>query len=166
MARAKNIVLLDPNITACKEWKNLFQQLIDSNAYIDFSQGLDIRLMTEEKAKMLMQMKIKQVHFAWDKYGDKDLILPKLAMFKDVTKWNYRKLGVYVLCGFDTTVEQDIERVETLKKIGYNPYVMLYKKYDLPKGHILCKLQRYCNNHIVFRTADTFEDYLKGGYEK
>lgn len=49
----KNIVLLDPNITACRDWKNLFQQLIDSKAYIDFSQGLDIRLMTEEKAEML-----------------------------------------------------------------------------------------------------------------
>lgn len=47
----KNIVLLDPNITACREWKDLFQQLIDSGAYVDFSQGLDIRLMTEKKRK-------------------------------------------------------------------------------------------------------------------
>ena len=45
----KNIVLLDPNITAYRGWKDVFQQLIDSNATVDFSQGLDIRCMTDEK---------------------------------------------------------------------------------------------------------------------
>ena len=53
----KNIVLLDPNITACRDWKELFQQLIDSKAWVDFSQGLRIHMMTEEKAEMLKQMK-------------------------------------------------------------------------------------------------------------
>ena len=59
----KNIVLLDPNMFACTEWKNLSEQLIDSKAYIDFSQGCDIRIMTEEKANYIKQMKIKQIHF-------------------------------------------------------------------------------------------------------
>lgn len=67
----KNIVLCDPNILACKDWKDLLLQLIDSNAWVDFNQGLDIRLMTEEKARMLSQIKMKEVHFAWDKYEDK-----------------------------------------------------------------------------------------------
>lgn len=64
----KNIVLCDPNILACREWKDLLQQLIDSNAWVDFNQGLDIRLMTEEKAEMLKQIKMKELHFAWDRY--------------------------------------------------------------------------------------------------
>ena len=80
----KNIVLLDPNITACKDWKGLFEQLIDSKAWINFSQGLDIRMMTEDKAEMLKQMKIKSVHFAWDRYEDKDIVLPKFKAFKDI----------------------------------------------------------------------------------
>ena len=78
----KNIVLLDPNITACREWRDLFQQLIDSNAWVDFSQGLDIRLMTEEKAELLKQIKVKRVHFAWDRYEDKEKIVPQFEMFK------------------------------------------------------------------------------------
>ena len=61
----KNIVLLDPNITACKDWKELFQQLIDSGAWVDFSQGVDIRLMTDEKADMIKRIKTKNIHFAW-----------------------------------------------------------------------------------------------------
>jgi len=60
----RNIVLLDPNITACKDWKELFQQLIDSNAYIDFTQGLRIHTMTEEKTEMIKRMKVKRIHFA------------------------------------------------------------------------------------------------------
>ena len=60
----KNIVLCDPNILACKDWKELLQQLIDSKAAVDFNQGLDIRMMTEEKAQMLSRVKIKEIHFA------------------------------------------------------------------------------------------------------
>ena len=64
----KKIVLCDPNILACKDWKELLQQLIGSRAEVDFNQGLDIRLMTEEKVDMLKQIKITQIHFAWDRY--------------------------------------------------------------------------------------------------
>lgn len=157
----KNIVLLDPNITACREWKDLFQQLIDSGAYVDFSQGLDIRLMTTEKAEMIKKIKVKQIHFAWDRYEDKDLILPKFKIFKKISGFDYRKLGVFVLCGFNTNLEQDLERIYMLRDIGYNPYVMIYNKDNLPKGHILKKLQRYVNNRIIFRTVKSFDDYLK-----
>jgi hypothetical protein len=156
----KNIVLCDPNILACKQWKDLLQQLIDSKAWVDFNQGLDIRLMTEEKAEMIKQIKTKNIHFAWDRYEDKDKILPKFKMFKEITQINYRKLGVYVLCNFDTTLDQDLERIYTLRDLGYNPYVMLYDKEHIPRGHILRKLQRWVNNRIIFRTVDTFDEYL------
>ena len=155
----KNIVLCDPNILACREWKDLLQQLIDSEAWVDINQGLDIRLMTEEKAKMLKQIKIKQWHFAWDRYEDKDKILPKFKMFKDITGINERNLIVYVLCNFDTTVEQDLERIYTLREMGYWAYVMLYDKEHIPKGHILRKIARWVNNRFIFATCPTFEEY-------
>ena len=63
----KNIVLLDPNPIACKEWKDILGQLIDSKSWVDFSQGVDIRLMTEEKAEMIKRIKTKNIHFAWDR---------------------------------------------------------------------------------------------------
>ncbi len=154
-----NIVLLDPNITACKDWKPLFQQLIDSKAWIDFSQGLDIRMMTEEKAEMLKQMKIKQVHFAWDRYEDKDAIIPKFEQFKRITGWDKRKLSVYVLTNFDTTHEQDLERIYTLRDLGYWPYVTVYDKENLPKKHITRRLQRWVNMRAVFEKTPRFEDY-------
>lgn len=155
----KNIVLLDPNMFACKDWKDLSQQLIDSKAWIDFSQGCDIRIMTEEKAKYIKRMKIKQIHFAWDRYQDKDMIVPKFRAFKDITGWEKRKLSVYVLVNFNTTHEQDLERIYTLRELGYWPYVMVYERDKLPKGHITRKLQRWVNMRAVFETIPRFEDY-------
>ena len=81
----KNIVLLDPNMFACREWRELSRQLIDCGAWVDFSQGCDIRMMTDEKAEYLKQMKIKQIHFAWDRYEDKDIIIPKFKRFAKQT---------------------------------------------------------------------------------
>lgn len=117
----KNIVLLDPNMFACREWKDLSQQLIDSGAWVDFSQGCDIRIMTEEKVEYIRRMKIKQIHFAWDRYEDREKIIPKFKMFQQLTGWGHWKMTVYVLCGFNTTLEQDLERIYTLRDLGYSP---------------------------------------------
>lgn len=155
----KNIVLLDPNPIACREWKDILQQLIDSKSWVDFSQGVDIRLMTEEKAEMIKRIKTKNIHFAWDRYEDKENIVPKLKMFKEYTGYDYRKLTVYMLCNFDTTFEQDLERVYMLRDLGYNPYVMLYDKEHIPTGHKLKHLQRWVNNRIIFRTCEKFEEF-------
>ena len=157
----KNIVLCDPNLIACKDWKNLLQQLIDSKAYVDINQGLDIRLMTEEKAEMISRLKVKAVHFAWDRYGEKDIILPKLQMFKSITNWNYRKMTVFVLVNFDTTFEQDLERVYILRDMGFNPYIMIYNKSEMERKSNIRKLQRWVNNRVIFRSVPTFDEYLK-----
>ena len=160
----KNIVLCDPNILACKDWKPLLQQLIDSKAWIDINQGLDIRLMTEEKAEMIKQLKIKELHFAWDRYEDKDIVVPKFKMFKELTGIDIRKLIVFVLCGDreKRVLETDLERIYTLRDMGFWAYVMLYDKENIPKGHELRKLQRWVNNRFIFARCNTFEEYKKG----
>lgn len=155
----KNIVLLDPNMFACRYWKDLSQQLIGSRAWVDFSQGCDIRIMTDEKAEYMKRMKIKQVHFAWDRYEDKDIVIPKFKAFKETTGWDKRKLPVYVLVNFNTTLEQDLDRIYTLRDLGYWPYVMVYEKDKLPNGHVLRRLQRWVNMRAVFETTQKFEDY-------
>ena len=80
-------------------------------------------------------------------------------MFKDITGINERNLIVYVLCNFDTTIEQDLERIYTLREMGYWAYVMLYDKEHISKGHQLKKIARWVNNRFVFATCPTFEEY-------
>lgn len=158
----KEIVLLDQNILACKDWRELLQQLIDSKVTVEFNGGLDIRLMTEEKARYITQIKQKIVHFAWDRYDDKEKILPKFKMFKEISGFNERKMIVYTIVNYETTIEQDLERIYTLKKLGYWAYVMIYNKESLPKGHLYKKLQRWCNNRFIFGSGTTFDEYLRG----
>ena len=67
---------------------------------------------------MLKQMKVKEVHFAWDRYEDKDIVIPKFKAFKEITGWDKRKLPVYVLVNFNTTLEQDLDRIYTLRDLG------------------------------------------------
>lgn len=155
----KNIVLCDPNLIACADWKDLLQQLIDSKAKIDINQGIDIRVMTEEKAEMIRQIRTDLVHFAWDRYEDKEMILPRFKMFKDITGWKSRKTTVYMLTNFNTTIEQDLERVYTLRDLDYDPYVMIYRKETTKPTDTVRRLQRWVNNKRIFKTVSRFEDY-------
>lgn len=155
----KNIVLCDPNITAVPECLDLLDQLIKSGARVEFNQGLDIRLMTREKAEKLKQIKIDKIHFAWDRYQDKEKVLPKLKQFKEIYGGGRGNIVVYVLANFDTTIDQDLERVYTLRNLGYSPFIMLYDKEHARRE--MRQLQRYVNNRYIFNSPEcrTFEDY-------
>lgn len=158
----KQITLMDANTLACKDWRDILGQLKESGAYVDFNQGIDIRLMTEEKALMLKDIKTKFAHFAFDRYEDKDLIVPKMQMLKEITGWGHGRVSVYILCGYDTTMEQNLERIQICRDLDFSPYVMLYNKQNIPIGHELRKLQRWCNNRFIFWSCGSFEKYLKG----
>lgn len=159
----KKIELMDPNLLACSDWKDLLQQLIDSGASVNFNQGLDIRLMTEEKAEMLSQIRLDAIHFAWDRYDDKDIILPKFEMFRKISNVRQKDLQVYVLCGDHEKriLDGDMFRIEWLKANGYAPYVMLYDKEHIPKHSELRKLQRYVNSRQIFWSINSFDEYKK-----
>lgn len=151
----KYIEIMDPNLLACSEWKDLLQQLIDSKATVNINQGMDIRFMTEEKAEMINKLKVKLIHFAWDNYEFETY--EKLKKYRPLLKFNGRKLRVYVLVNFNTTLEQDLDRIYKLKELDYDPYVMIYEKWKAPKE--IRRLQRWVNNKFIFRSCERFEDY-------
>lgn len=155
----KEIKLLDPNILACKDHERLLQQLIDSKARVDFTQGLDIRLINKDNISLLNKVKTKMVHFAWD--NPKQDLTEYFKLFLKYTNIkSYTNRAVYVLTNFNSTLEEDLYRIYTLRDLGYNPYVMVYQKENAPKE--IRNLQRWVNNRLIFRTVDKFEDY-KGG---
>lgn len=158
----KEIKLLDPNILACKDWEELFKQLVESKAWIDFTQGLDVRLLTKKMAEYLNKMKIKQIHFAWDQMDNQ--VYKKLKEVREWLNYDVRKLRVYMLVNYNTTLEEDLYRVNKLRGLEYTPYIMRYKDYNcknvkLEKGNIYNKLARWCNNMMLWRSNDTFEEY-------
>ena len=155
----KFIKLLDPNLLACRECKNLLYSLEESGAYIDFTQGLDARLLTEDIICMISKLRIKMIHFAWDDYSHGTVIVPKLIRFAELTGWERHRVSVYILTNFRSTFKEDLERIYRIREIGFSPFVMIYNKETLPQKHPLRRLQRWCNNHIFFNTVKKFEDF-------
>ena len=155
----KEVKLLDANLLACPDHEKLILQLAESRAYVDFSQGLDIRLITPDNVALLNKVRTKAVHFAWDN-PDMDLT-PYFRRFLELTAIkNFRKRKVYVLTNYGSTHEQDLYRVETLRHMGYDPYVMVYDRPSAPP--ITRQLQRWVNNKRIFHTVPSFADYIPG----
>jgi hypothetical protein len=159
----KNIKLLDPNITAAPNFTELMGELADTGALVDFTQGLDLRLLIENKIEAIKKVKVKRIHFAWDKLEDEKIICERLALFMketnpNKTKWNRAKIVVYVLTNFNTTFEQDLYRVYKLRDMNVAPYVMVYEKEKADKKYKL--LQVYTNSMYYIRAANDFEDFL------
>lgn len=150
----KEIRILDPNITACKDKTDLFNQYIETKAKLDFTQGLDIRLITEEDIELINKMRLRTLHFAWD--NPKEKLEDKFKNFAN--KFRRKNPGmVYILTNFDSTIEEDLYRIYTLREMRYDPYVMIYDKPNAKKE--LKRLQRWCNNKIIFKSCKDFKDY-------
>lgn len=154
----KKIVLCDPNILACSEHIDLLRQLADSGSKVEFNQGLDIRLITDKNLEILKQIKLEGIHFAFDRWQDREIIEPKLRQFVTKTGFNKNKGHVmcYILCNFDTTLEQDIARIQLCRELLISPYPMIYDKEHADP--VYKRLQRWCNN-FIFWNVPVFEDY-------
>lgn len=156
----KVVKLLDPNLLACPEHIKLIQQLAESRAWIDFTQGLDARCITKANAEALLGVKMKMVHFAFDSLKNESSIVRGLELFKKTTGIDERKTGVYVLTNYDTTHDEDMYRIRVIQKLGYMPYVMVYDKKTAPQ--ITKDLQRWCNNRIIYySTEKNFDKYYQ-----
>ena len=152
----REIKLMDANLLACPTYEKLIEQLAKSHAWVDFTQGLDIRLTSKDNISLLNRVRTKAIHFAWD--DPKVDLLPYFQRFLDWTNIRHaRNRRVYVLTNFGSTHEEDLYRVYTLRDLGYSPYVMVYERPTAPK--ITRQLQRWVNNKYVFHTVKDFREY-------
>lgn len=156
----KHIDLLDANILACSERMDLLQQLIDSGASVNFSQGLDARFITEEVAYKLAEIKkIEHIHFAFDFMRNEKAIIEGLKLAKNALgkKMRSNESTVYMLTNFDTTLEEDLHRIRAIQESGFQPCVMIYRKQTAPQ--CTKDLQRWCNSRFIYRSVDIL-DYV------
>ena len=149
------IRILDPNITACREKRDLMRQYLETGAILDFTQGLDIRCLNEEDIADINKMRIRYLHFAWD--NPRDDLEPKFRMFAERFRRKTDIGTVFCLTNYNSTMEENLYRIYTLRGLGYKPYVMVYNKPDAPKE--ILRLQRWCNNRVIFNKCPRFEDY-------
>lgn len=157
----KCILLWDDNILAYSKWDEVFDELELINKSFSFRQGLDLRLLTKDKASRLANSKYHGDYiFAFDNINDKDIIIKKLQLWKS---YSNRTTKLYVFCGFDREGiydnafwKQDIvdtfERIKILMKYKCNPYITRHVNYsNSPYIGTYINLARWCNQPSFYK---------------
>ena len=155
------LILLDNNFLASPRWKYNIKYIIDHKITVNFNQGLDLRLINNENAKLLSQVKFstwsfksKYLHFAFDNIKLESTIRKGIETLRLNGVKPYR-LIVYILCGFNSTHEDDMHRFNVLRELGCNPYIMKYN--DRKDDKWLNAFDRWVNG-FVYKKA-SWKDY-------
>lgn len=154
------LMLLDNDFFGGSDWKGNLLRIIELKLKVCFVQGLNIRIITPEQAELLAQCKYinskfnqKYLTFAWDKFNDRKLIEKGIKICNDAGIPS-KHMQFFVLIGFDTNHEQNMERVMMLKEWGCMPFVMPYNKDDPYQK----AFARWVNHRATFKSTK-WEDY-------
>lgn len=170
----KKICLLDDNVMGCGQWKSLMESLLATGKPFKFKQGMDERILTDEKCKYLFSANYDGDYtFAFDNISDYDIIHSKLKLIR---KYASPKASIkfYVLVGFESTDEVDIanafKRVELLMRYQCLPYIMRYQnKNETPwkDSHyrdMYIALARWANQPSMFKKK-SFRQFCEANQE-
>ena len=161
--KGKWIEVLDNNFFANPEWRTSIDYLLKAKQPVKLH-GVDVRIMDEEQAFYLNKLKMKQnIHIAWD-LPQVDLTDRLREMIKYVKPY---KITCYVLVGFNSTIEQDLFRLNTLKSLGITPFVQPYRDFEnnrKPSQYEL-DLARWANKMWLFKSFDFTEFSPRKGFK-
>ncbi len=153
--KSKEVMLIDNNILALPDhFKLICKQARDNNIRLDFNQGLDFRLINEDNLKELIKTKTTDYRFAFDsiKY------FPRVKKVVELlNKYDVRAMW-YILVNFDSTFDEDMERINYINSNNQRAYVMRYNSDFTDRRYIA--LARWVNSPY-WRNAMTFEDFCK-----
>lgn len=151
--KSKDIVIMDNNILASGEHFDLIcKQIKKEKLRVDFNQGLDCRLMNDETAQILKGIRHIEYRFSFDTLQVEKDFKKVVALFD---KYELGKSMWYVIVGFDTTIEEDLYRLNMIRASGHDAYVQRFNK----KEKVYIPLARWANQHNVF-SAMSFNDFL------
>jgi hypothetical protein len=136
-----------------EHFRQIVAQLVEHKVRVDFSQGLDLRLLNDEHSSLLSKVRLlKRVHFAWDNLADEEKVIKGLEIFGKHN--SLHNAMVYVLVGYNTTPEEDLYRVEKLRSIRVRPFVMPYCRSDSYQR----KFARWVNHKAIWNSV-TWPEY-------
>ena len=159
----KYICLLDDNVLACKDWASIFAELNATGKRFQFRQGMDERLLTDEKCRVIFESNwVGEYIFAFDNIDDRRLVERKLQLMR---KYTDKRVTFYVFCAYNhqtpdtypdgfwaSDIRDVFERVRVLMSYGAIPYIMRYKDYEIsPYRGMYVSLARWCNQPSQLR---------------
>lgn len=152
--RSNVITMYDSNLTADPCCIEKLHEVRDRRLVLDISQGVDVRIMTDEIAVALSEVKhLRSLHYAWDLMSYEQQVMGGIKTLSNRVKtWRHM---CFVLAGFNTTHEEDMYRAQTLISLGVSPYIMKFnkRKDDVRLNHFA----RWINGRF-YRTC-AFKDY-------
>lgn len=132
----KRVILWDNNFLASPYWKIILESLHDTGLKVDFNQGLDVRLIDEEKANMLADLKMPIIRMAYDHPGEKNAVYNAVTLLEDCGM-RKRNMLFYTLFNFYDinhpyfdTPETFFNIVKDTIEIGCVSYPMRYEPLD------------------------------------
>lgn len=165
------LCLLDDNFFACPQWREIITEVKKTGKRFQFKQGLDERLLTDEKIDDLMAWNYDGDYiFAFDNIADREIIESKLRRIKEKYPDTKKHFKFYILCGFDrdgkwderfwlNDIRDTFERIRILIRYGAIPYIMRYEKcYSSAYHGIYSCLAGWCNQPSIFKKF-TFREY-------
>jgi len=148
----QKICLLNNNTFSDPQWRETFEVIWTADLTVIDENGYDLRLLDEEKVEVLKRTKFKGlIHFAWDRLKDQDRISNGLYLARSLRS----KSLVYVLTGFDTTIEEDIYRCQIIHNAGFDPFIMLYNN---SRNRQLRQFRRMINRARCYRSYNKIEE--------
>lgn len=157
------LLLFDNNFFYSKLWKEKLKYIHSNDLKVSFNQGLDARLMNEEKSKWLadtksydLKFKTRRTYFSYDLMKNGERILKGLQHVLD-SGIKPREIMVYVLVGFNTSHQEDMQRFKELRELGVDPFIMIYNNRRDDKW--IRHFARWVNKRIY--KVCSFEDYDK-----
>jgi len=156
--RFDTCMIMDNNLFgAPQEWQDsIFSWFIDNNIKMLSPQGWDARLLTEERAELLRKVKHAGiVHFAWDNPKDEQSVFKAIDILKNAGFNLRHEISFYVLCGYNTSFDEDVYRCQKLKDAGIQAYAMRYRR-----SRDLNALARWTARPWIYWSVD-FKDYKR-----
>jgi hypothetical protein len=156
----KRAILLDNNILASGYGISQLEKIAKIGCKVDFNQGLDARLVTEEIAGILSEIKwISLIRFACDTLKDIDPLLCALEKLNKQGVKNYR-VFVYMLV---RDIKDAQERSEQLKNLGVVPFAQPYRDFsNTPPTREQRDFARYVNRKEIYRST-SWEGFKSSG---
>lgn len=155
------ICLLDDNFFGCPTWRDMLDELKSTKRPFQFKQGLDERLLTEDKCEALFESRYDGDYiFAFDNIADAELIERKIQLARKYTK---AVLKFYCFTGFDRNDRWDENfwrndifdlfiRIEILMRNRCMPYVMRFARYiESPYRGVYITAARWCNQPSFYK---------------
>lgn len=173
----KYICLLDDNVLSCRDWKAIFEELNATGKRFQFKQGMDERLLTDEKCEVIFNSNwVGAYIFAFDNIKDRRIVTKKLELIRKHTD---KIPTFYVFCGYnhddpDTYPidfwAKDIcnlfERIKILIDHRCLPYVMRYKDYEKsPFRGMYVTIARWCNQPSFIKKK-SFREFIRAAEER